>query len=162
MKADSLIIRLNLSVLGSLISQGNLSVTGDSVFNGKVTFRKDAEFDKDMVFNRLTTFSPDTAGFATIQKGKKEVIVNFTQEHPIKPMISADISILPGTSDDEEKIILDALSKNELVYTIRNLSTKGFVIELISEAPADIRFSWWQVMNLNSITTTTIVARPDG
>jgi len=152
--ADNLITRLDISILGSLISQGNLSVTGNSVFNGNVVFNKEVEFNNDMVFNGLTTFNTDTAGLITIEKGKKETIFNFTQEYSMEPMIFADISLPTDISDEDKKLITASLISNELIYTVKDKSTKGFTIELTENAPADIRFSW-QAVNIESTTTTT-------
>lgn len=152
--ADNLITRLDINILGSSISRGNLSVIGGSVFNGNVVFNKEAEFNNDMVFNGLTTFSTDTAGLVTIEKGKKETTFNFTKEYSIEPMIFVDISLSKDVSDEDKKLITAALINNELIYTVKNKSTKGFTIELTENAPADIRFSW-QAVNMRSTTTTT-------
>jgi cell division septation protein DedD len=99
-------------------------------FWGKVIFRN------DVFFAGRPTFNSDTAGFAQITNGSKEVTVSFDKEYATQPIIVA--------SPDRP-----------VLFAVQSASTKGFTIMLSTPAASDIRFSWTATAVQDAKTTVS-------
>ena len=97
--------------------------------NGIVTFLNDTEFFGTPYLNK------DTAGFAVIKTGAKEVRVVFEKPYLVKPIVNSSISM-------EDDIGVDKIFTEGINFVITNKSEQGFTIKLNKKAPVDIQFSW--------------------
>ncbi|MEK7622052.1 MAG: hypothetical protein AAB415_02640, partial [Patescibacteria group bacterium] len=91
------------------------------VFGGDITIKGDAIF-----FGR-PYFTTDTAGFAMIKKGAKEVRITYDREYLETPVVN---------------ITPEGLLDRDTRYGLSDSSATGFTIKLSSRVPADIKFNW--------------------
>ena len=94
-----------------------------NIFNNLVEFFGNVIFHADVSFLGRATFNSDTGGFAVINAGALEVVVNFDKEYQ-------NIPIVIGSPD------------TAVLYSITDVSTKGFKIKLTQVEKHDIKFSW--------------------
>ncbi len=159
---DSAEVKIALNVLGDLTAEGGLVVGGEAEFNGDTVFNKLATFFgittfKDTVlFEKAPVFSKDTAGFAVIKKGQREVRVTFEQEYSNQPIVTVtptndrNILLEDGEADESLQNDIQALEnqyqetffESDIKYLITNKHKNGFTIVLNGSAPQDMAFSW--------------------
>jgi hypothetical protein len=141
------------TVSGSLTVQGNSLVQGvldvlDSISTPKLlvsdfaSFFGNVFFKKNVQFEGRPTFNSDTAGFAVINKGDKEVEIQFSDEYLNEPIITASIALDKTDDPIKQKELEDEVLSGNISYVITNKTTKGFVIKLNKAATDDITFSW--------------------
>ena len=93
-------------------------------------------------------FNSDTAGFAVMGEGSREVTVIFEKEYLGQPIVNATISFEAASSTATSSIpfggdgIEEQIFSNDVRFLITNKSEKGFTILLNKPAPMDIPFSW--------------------
>jgi len=94
-------------------------------------------FLNDVILFGRPYFNIDTAGFAVIKSGAKNVDITFEREYLDQPIVNATISI-----EASDSISAETLFESNLQYAITKKKTQGFTIILNKPAPNDIRFSW--------------------
>lgn len=127
-----------------IIAQG-LEVESIGALNDSVTFLSDTIF-----FGR-PYFTTDTAGFAVIEEGGKNVEVVFEKEYIEQPIVNTTISLEEDNNANDELIFA-----NNINYIITKKSVSGFTIMLNKPAPKDIKFSWIALAVKNAKTFTSI------
>ena len=120
----------------------------NSILDGIVEFAENIIFKKVVEFEATPIFNNDTAGFALIKEGEKEVRIDFENSYSSIPIISASIDTDIFLDDDIKFILRD---KNEL----------GFTIVLDKEAPYDINFSWIALSVKDPKTFENIIAEEE-
>jgi hypothetical protein len=128
-----------LSVNGEMILNGGLFVNSIGQAGDMTVFLSDVE-----LFGR-PYFNSDTAGFAMVPKGQKNVEIVFEQEYLDEPIVNANISL--GVSVSE-----DAFFASDIRYLITKKTTKGFTIVINKLAPEDIKFNWISLAVRNAKT----------
>jgi len=118
-----------LSVSGGATFAGGLMVDNISSIGEFLSITSDTEFFGTPYLNK------DTAGFAVIRTGTKEVDVVFEKEYIGQPIVNATITLEEGT--DEENIFTD-----DIRYVVTRKNVNGFTILLNENATTDIKFSW--------------------
>lgn len=98
-------------------------------------------FLSDVLFIARPYFNADTAGFAVVAQGTKQVDVVFNQDYIEQPVINASIT-LDTTSSAATTQETNTLFNNDIRFIVANKNTHGFSIILNKEAPVDINFSW--------------------
>ncbi len=160
-QVGSIAVAFDANVLGKLSVTGALRVIDAAEFQGKTTFASLVSFLSDTVFRgkvafeTAPTFGADTAGFATIEKGRKKVRVNFTEAYEKQPIVTValtrDISpLLDEDADDDlradiaavEKDFAETLFEAGIQYLVTEKDQSGFTILLSKDAPTDLSFSW--------------------
>lgn len=160
-QVGSIAVAFDANVLGKLSVTGALRVIDAAEFQGKTTFASlvsflsDAVFRGKVAFETVPTFGTDTAGFATIEKGRKKVRVNFTEAYEKQPIVTValtrDISpLLDEGADDDlradvaavEKDFAETLFEAGIQYLVTEKDQSGFTILLSKDAPTDLSFSW--------------------
>ncbi len=158
--------------------QNGISVGGLAALNGGLsvdTISSSANltsFITDTMFIGRPYFTTDTAGFARIKDGDREVRVTFDREYIEQPIVNATISLdedpqLLTTQDPTEftalqnsrQSVIDKIFNGDLRYIIVDKSTKGFTIILNKPATADIDFSW-TAFAVNGAKTFTAQPQP--
>lgn len=153
--------RFDASILGKLSVTGALQVIDAAEFQGKTTFANLVSFLSDTVFKggvafeKAPTFGVDTAGFATIEKGRKKVRVNFTEAYEKQPIVTVALTrdtspLLDDQADSDlradvatvEKEFAKSVFENNVRYIVTEKDRHGFTILLAEDAPADLSFSW--------------------
>ncbi|MEK7610616.1 MAG: hypothetical protein AAB468_02595, partial [Patescibacteria group bacterium] len=81
-------------------------------------------------------FTTDTAGFALIKAGVREVAVEFVREYLEPPIVNATISL----ADDADEV--EQLFTDDIRFLVIRKSPRGFTILLNKAARRDIQFSW--------------------
>jgi hypothetical protein len=102
---------------------GYVSGIVTSLFNKTVAFFGDVLFHGDVSILGRATFNSDSGGFAVINAGSLAVEVTFDKEYQNIPVITAS----PDTA---------------VLYSITDVSTKGFKITVTQIETHDIKFSW--------------------
>ena len=87
-------------------------------------------------------FTTDTAGFAVVKKGTREVAVVFDKEYLEQPIVNASISLDETIDATQSAAVAEAIFGNDTRYLIAKKSTKGFTVLLNKSATEDIQFSW--------------------
>ena len=109
----------------------------------------------DVEFLGRPYFNTDTAGFALIKQGDKNVDVVFDREYVEQPIINVSMS-----SVDDETLSNDIFN-NDIRFAITKKTQKGFTITLNKPAVSDINFDWtaFAVKNAKkSISVSDIVS----
>jgi hypothetical protein len=131
-----------LTVDGGLIIGGPAEFKADTLFEKLVTFVSNVIFKGDVSFEGRPTFNKDTAGFALIKEGGKQVRVSFEKEYSETPVVTAN-SIWDISEED-----LSVLTQKEIYllqkqdFVIAAATSKGFTILLEEPAIVDLKFSW--------------------
>jgi hypothetical protein len=121
-----------------------LAINGVGVFSGGLTvdtigsIGSTTSFLNDTIFIGTPYFTKDTAGFATVAKGAKSVVVAFDKDYIEQPIVSASMTL----SDTDATSTGDLILAGNIRYLITNKSVHGFTIRLSEKAPEDIHFSW--------------------
>jgi hypothetical protein len=102
---------------------GYVSKVVTNMFKNVVEFFGNVIFHADVTFLGRPTFNSDTGGFAVINTGAHEVTINFDKEYQNTPIVIGS----PDTA---------------VLYSITDVSTKGFKIKLTQVEKQDIKFSW--------------------
>lgn len=101
-------------------------------------------------------FTKDTAGFAVVKAGSREVEVTFDREYLEQPIVNTTISFDAASSTDSTgspqaatstmpvggNNIEEQIFSNDVRFLVTNKSEKGFTILLNKPAPTDVPFSW--------------------
>ena len=161
LSADTLTVELDGSILGKLSVAGALRIGGDATFSGNTIFERLVSFFGDILFKggvafeKTPTFSADTAGFAVIEKGAKEVHVAFGEPYENQPIVAVTLTndqspLLDNKTDAALAADIAAVEKDYLKqvfdadtrYIVTEKSSTGFTIVLSKKAPQDLKFSW--------------------
>ncbi|MFZ1627156.1 MAG: LamG-like jellyroll fold domain-containing protein [Candidatus Moraniibacteriota bacterium] len=161
LSVDTLTVQMDGSVLGKLSVAGALTLSGPAEFRGETLFSKLATFLDETVFQgrvkfaSAPTFGTDTAGFATIEKGRKKVHVTFDQSYEEQPIVTItltrDVSPLLDEQADAalradvamvEADFAETMFDAGLQYVVTEKDKTGFTILLSKDAPSDLSFSW--------------------
>ncbi len=130
-----------LSLDNAFIMKGGLKVDSITSITDLIKINSDVEFIGTPFFNK------DTAGFARIIAGTKEIRVEFEKEYLVKPIVTANLSFERDENTRED----DQIKNEELdvqaafsgvQFVIINKNTRGFTILLNKKAPRDLSFSW--------------------
>ncbi len=134
---------------------GNLNVAGAFTLDSVGTFAKGIEvtsisaltdailFNGDLKFIGRPYVNNDTAGFAVIPAGAREVAVEFKSEYLTQPVVTASVTLEEARVDGtlmggiEEVFFADNLQ-----FLVVNKTTRGFTIKLNRAATDEVRFSW--------------------
>ncbi len=160
-RVGNIAVAFDANVLGKLSVTGALRVIDAAEFQGEATFASLASFLSDSIFKgrvafeKAPTFGSDTAGFATIEKGRKKVRVHFTEVYEKQPIVTValtrDLSPLLDADANEdlkadvaavEKDFAETLFDAGIQYLVTEKDQTGFTILLSKDAPADLSFSW--------------------
>jgi hypothetical protein len=146
------IANLDMTVLGTLQAKGALIVEKESTFKSETFFEKLVNFMSDVVFKGRATFNKDTAGFAVIKKGQRQVKIVFDKEYKDLPVVT--INNIWEIENDTLSVAddLDGFFAPSVKYVIAGLSRKSFTIILDEPAVSDTRFSWI-AMSISGATT---------
>ncbi len=133
-----------LSINHTTSFHAGLRVDSISSLSGKIAFQD------DVIFFGRPYFNKDTAGFAIIREGDREVEVIFDNEYLEQPIVHITINLDKLDDDDEEEQsqsytleeLEDAILEGDLKYIVTQKSAQGFVIKLGKSAPVDMQFSW--------------------
>mgnify|MGYP000871474017 CR=1 FL=1 len=129
------------------ISENVLSFLKEVLFSFKVTFEKAVTFLSDATFKGDVKFegeieenghaiSGNEAGIVKIEKGEKSVEVNFAKAFAGDPVVI--VSPIAQTA----------------VYSVEEISSKGFKIKLSEEADEDIKFNWIAQMSTEGFSAS--------
>jgi DNA-binding transcriptional MerR regulator len=127
---------------GALSIEKPVEFKAKSLFSSIVEFIGSVIFRGDVTFLGRPTFNKDTAGFAVIKEGAKQVRVTFEKEYASTPVVTA------SSIWDIDEEMLSALTQREVYllqkqdFVIAAVNTKGFTILLEEEAIVDLKFSW--------------------
>lgn len=132
----------------SAITARNLVVEDWASFIGQVIFKN------NVYFTGRPTFNKDTAGYATIKKGQRDVTITFEQEYLTTPIVVASFAFDKIEDESKQDLLIAYLLNSDLQYAITNKSTKGFTVSLNKEAGEDVVFSWV------AIAVTDVVTAP--
>jgi hypothetical protein len=138
---DGLVME-NIAVL-----KGGLQVDSIASIGTLMRLLSDTEFIGRPYFNA------DTAGFAMVRKGAKEVEVLFETPYLEQPIVNATISLETASTSETDigatsaaSVDLEALAEKifeaDIRFLITKKSTEGFTILLNRPAPVDLQFSW--------------------
>jgi hypothetical protein len=130
----------------SVINTGALNVSNNATFAGLTSFSNSAAiaggvtFGVPVEFDIPPTFSADTAGFAIIKAGDKQVHVNFTQPYAMTPVVTTTMTF--ETTDNIDNTTANILFSENISSLVINKDPTGFTILINKNAPQNIRFSW--------------------
>ncbi len=147
---------LSLSSNGLATISGTLRVKENGLFEGIVTvldtltthnlivnslsdFFDTVVFHKSVQFATAPTLPKDTAGFAVIHRGARNVDVHFSGSYSQTPIIQASLTT-HITADATASA--QALLKNNYAFVVTHESSNGFGILLNKEAQDDVYLSW--------------------
>lgn len=130
--ADLLAEGSGITIAGDLIIQGGLTVSSVRASTSTLAIVGDVEF-----FGRPYV-TRDTAGFAVIRKGAREVRVIFENEYLEQPVVNTSISLGSGAHLASAAVIFEG----DVRHVITETDAHGFTILLNKPAPDDISFSW--------------------
>lgn len=155
----------DLQVTGNSLVEGILNVvdtitSNNIVINKLATFFGNVIFHGNVSFDMAPTFTSDTAGYTTVQKGSDMTQVSFTKEYPTEPIVNASLVSTKLTEDSlahykadgtcssddtkdgcQDKVDASILSQS-IKYVVTDRSTKGFSIKLETGAREPMTFSW--------------------
>ena len=157
-----LTIQASTTLLSSVFDIKNDSITINSPVNitngltvNKIGSNKDIiELLSDVQFFGRPYFTTDTAGFAVVKGGSKNVRVIFDREYIEQPIINASISLNDSDTNDAD---VDSIFNSDIRFIITNKNTKGFTIILNKNAPKDIQFSWIALAVKNAKTASSTI-----
>jgi hypothetical protein len=120
------------------INANNLTVNGQSILNGSTIF------GGQVVFNTPPLFNKDTAGFAIIKAGSKNVDIVFENPYIAQPVVNTSISF--EDTDDITKNMTDQdadqFFNQDIKSLVTNKTINGFTIRINKTSDKEIRFSW--------------------
>ncbi len=124
LSADEVIDKADLGILAQ-VNYRVWSFSEGLVFKARARFEDSVEFLADVTFGGRVTFEDkDMAGFAKIKPGDKAVRVEFKREYASEPVVTVNPK---GYS---------------LAFVLKDVSTKGFTIELGNLSDQEIIFNW--------------------
>ncbi len=124
----------SLTVEGALFANGALKVVGPveflntSVFHRMATFVDSVIFRNDVEIEGRLTQNNDAAGFATIYKTQKKVVIKFEKPYDDTPVVTVNIK-----------------NGKFAQFAYDDLTKEGFTIILPEDATQDIEFAWTAV-----------------
>ena len=104
-----------------------------------LTLLSDTEFIGRPYFNQ------DTAGFAVVTAGEREVEVVFDQQYLEQPIVNVTLTVDDDPqieSPESEQQVMDNLFNLDFRYAVGRKSIKGFSIYLDKSVGQDLKFSW--------------------
>jgi hypothetical protein len=137
---DSATSNLNLasaSLSGGLTVGGDITVAGLSSFQKLATFFAKAIFKQDVQIDGHLTLAADSAGYASLRTGEKEVHVTFKTPYDSLPIVLVG----PGEGQFTQA-------------TAANIAKDGFDIAVAAPMTQDTKFSW-SAVNVNAPQTAT-------
>ncbi|MBM3208778.1 hypothetical protein FJZ40_00590 [Candidatus Shapirobacteria bacterium] len=169
---------LDMTILGKLMAQGAVEIAGPAnfkaetlfeklvsfldevVFKGNVSFASQATFLEKVLFSQAPTFNEDTAGFAIVPKGQRQVKVSFKQAYAETPVVTANL--LWDTDEGTLSLMneLQGYFVPAASFAIAGLSSQGFTLVLDEPAVTDLKFSWIALAVQNAQTTIGETAAP--
>jgi hypothetical protein len=160
-RVGNIAVAFDANVLGRLSVTGALKVIDAAEFQGETTFASLVSFLSDTVFrgrvafDQAPTFGTDTAGFATIERGRKKVRVNFAEAYEKQPIVTVALTrdrspLLDDGADADlradvaavEKDFAETVFESDVRYIVTEKDATGFTILLSDDAPTDLSFSW--------------------
>lgn len=118
-----------------------VEIVSPSVYTKGLSVNTIDAFDKNIIeilgdveFFGRPYFTKDTAGFAVIKAGSKEVSVVFAKEYIEQPIVNTTMTF-EGEFDSD-------VFKDDIRFVVSNKNVKGFTIVLNKKTTQDIRFSW--------------------
>ncbi len=136
------------TVNNELVLSKALRVTSMATFGGGLTVDSISSIGTSLTFNNDTVFfgrpyfNTDTAGFAVIGEGARDVEVVFDSEYLEQPIVNASIALDDIGDEDQVAAVSEALFDQDIRFLITKKSVKGFTIILNKPAPRDVQFSW--------------------
>ncbi len=129
-----------LEMVAPNISGRGLKIDRISSLGASVQLISDVEFIGRPYFNS------DTAGFAQISQGDKEVTITFDKEYLDNPIVNATLSLggklNDSNADSAQEALVQSLFDQGLQYAVIKRTAKGFAIVLNKPAPENLEFSW--------------------
>ncbi|MBP6884112.1 MAG: hypothetical protein KBC06_02675 [Candidatus Pacebacteria bacterium] len=125
---------LNVSNSSNLTGLVMFSDSGDETIPSGVTFGVQAEFVISPIFNK------DTAGFAIVKEGDKEVRVEFEKPYIMTPAVTASMTF--EATDNIDNVSANDLFTHDIKFIVLDKDVDGFTILINKRAPQNIRFSW--------------------
>jgi hypothetical protein len=163
------------------VNLAGLNLSGDLQVNGLATFLGGMKVDSisamgdilslmsDTDFIGRPYFNRDTAGFALVHAGDREVRVEFEQPYAVQPIVQADVTFeamtpeeqtLAGLTDTEVTAAAnadeEAFFSSGIRYVITRKSATGFTILLSGPSAMNIRFSWVALAVKDALTDESI------
>lgn len=130
----------------SITISGDGAFGGTSKFSGLTFFGSTTEFAGGVRFAGVAEFvlaplfNKDTAGFALITTGDRDVEVVFDQPYMTTPIVT--VSITFEATDNIDEVTADSLFMQDMRFVVLNKNAEGFTIRLNKDAPQNMRFSW--------------------
>jgi len=128
-------------VTNNLSAEGEVNFNGLTYFGGNVDFAESVKFKNQVEFEVPPLFNNDTAGFAVIKEGSKEVRVSFDAPYMTTPVVTTDITF-EKTGEDDSNFNEEEFFNHNIESVIKDKDNTGFTIVLNKIAPEDINFSW--------------------
>ena len=122
-----------------------VTFNGLTFFNGDVNFAKSITFSNSVEFTVPPLFNSDTAGFAVIKSGSREVRVTFDNPYVSTPVVSANITFDKEGSDSPTNVSVintDTFFSQGISFIVKDKDKTGFTIIINKNAQEDINFSW--------------------
>jgi hypothetical protein len=135
-----------LEILAPEVYTKGLLVDAISSFNNEVVnMMSDVEFFGTPYLNK------DTAGFAVIKKGAKEVHVTFGKQYIEQPIVNVTITFEEGGGEED-------VFKNDIRYLVTRKGVSGFTVLLNKGASSDTKFSWTAFAVKNPTVSFSLIA----
>jgi fibronectin-binding autotransporter adhesin len=96
----------------------------------------------DAEFFGTPYFTQDTAGFATVSEGAREVRVSFSKPYMVAPSVNITPSVL---TREQATAVFDA----GIHAVVVDASVNGFTIMINADAPTDMQFNWTALATRN-------------
>jgi hypothetical protein len=118
-----------LTISSATTLSGGLSVDNITSVGSILSIMSDTEF-----FG-TPYFTVDTAGFAVVESGAREVDVVFDKPYLAQPIVNATITLEDNVNEED-------VFNNDIRYVVTRKSANGFTILLNKNATSDNKFSW--------------------
>jgi len=97
-------------------------------------------FESQAFFNIPPLFNKDTAGFALIYQGDRQVEILYEKPYLATPVVNVSLSF--DEIDNVTNTLADDIFSQAIDYMVINSSQNGFTIIINKESSQDLRFSW--------------------
>ncbi len=114
------------------------------LFKNSVEFLGSVVFHSDITFLGRPTFNKDTAGYALIKAGSREVNISFEKAYTKKPVITVSLSLSEGVKLDDLPL-----------FAVYESSSQGFKIRLSRATISDLQFSWIAIEAAGEVVLST-------
>ncbi|MDQ5922737.1 MAG: hypothetical protein QG644_445, partial [Patescibacteria group bacterium] len=123
------------ALLNTLTISSITTISGGLVVDNIKSIGELVNITSDVEFFGTPYFTKDTAGFAVIEQGAKEVSVVFDKPYLAQPIVNATITLEDAVNEED-------VFNNDIRYVVTRKTPEGFTILLNKNATSDIRFSW--------------------